>query len=91
MGAQPEERPANRTQKSARRHRRSKRFLISRAKPQSNDVIRTFQIEFLMGPRHRIMEDQKRKPQDIAKQGQNLNQNLKSFQKIVNWERWRVN
>ena len=48
-----------------------------------------------MGQRYRKMEDQKQKPglpcnQDFAKEGQNLNQNLKSFQKIVNWERWRV-
>ena len=43
---------------------------------------------------YRKMEDQK--PglpcnQDFAKGDQNLNQNLKSIQKIVNWERWRVN
>ena len=44
-----------------------------------------------MGKIYRKMEDQKRKPQDFAKRGQVLNQNLKSFQKIVNWERWRVN
>ena len=65
-------------------------------KPKSNDVIRTFQKEFLMGQRCREMEDQKQKPglpcnQNFAKGGQDLNQNLKSFQKIVNWERWRVN
>ena len=60
----------------------------------SNDVIRTFQKEFLMGQRYRGMENQK--PglpcnQNFAKGGQDLNQNLKSFLKIVNWERWRVN
>ena len=49
-----------------------------------------------MGQRCRKMEDQKQKPGlpcnlDFAKEGQDLNQNLKSFQKIVNWERWRVN
>ena len=44
-----------------------------------------------MGKRYRKREDQKQKPQDFAKRGQDLNQNLKSFQKIVNWERWRVN
>ena len=53
-------------------------------KPQSNDVITTFQKEFLMGQRYRKMEDQKQKPglpcnQDFAKGGQDLNQNLKSF------------
>ena len=42
-----------------------------------------------MGQRFRKMEDQKQKPglpfnQDSAKRGQDLNQNLKSFQKIVN-------
>ena len=42
------------------------------------------------------MEDRKQNPglpcnQDFDKGGQDLNQNLKSFQKIVNWERWRVN
>ena len=42
------------------------------------------------------MEDPKQKPglprnQNFAKGGQNLNQNLKNFQKIVNWERWQVN
>ena len=65
-------------------------------KPQSNDVIRTFQKKFLMGQRYRKMEDQKQKPglpcnQDFAKGGQDFNRNLKSFQKIVNWERWQVN
>ena len=60
------------------------------------DVIKTFQKEFLMGQRYRKMEDQKQKPglpchQDFAKRRQGLKQNLKSFQKIVNWERWRVN
>ena len=49
-----------------------------------------------MGQRYRKMEDQKQKPglpcnQDFAKGGQDLNQDLKSFQQIVNWERWRVN
>ena len=45
-----------------------------------------------MGQRYRKMEDQKQKPaglpcnQDFAEGGQDLNQNLKSFQKIVNWE-----
>ena len=46
-----------------------------------------------MGQRYRKIEDQK--PglfilpcnQDFAKGGQDLNQNWKSFQKIVNWER----
>ena len=65
-------------------------------KPKSNDVIRTFQKELLMGQRYRKMEDQKQElglpcNQDFAKGGQDFNQNLKSFQKIVNWERWRVN
>ena len=49
-----------------------------------------------MGQRYRKMEDQKQMPglprkQDFARRGQDLNQNLKSFLKIVNWERWRVN
>ena len=49
-----------------------------------------------MGQRYRKMEDQKQKPglpcnQDFAKRSQDLNQDLKSFQKIVNWERCRVN
>ena len=49
-----------------------------------------------MGQRYRKMEDQNQKPglpfnQDFAKRDQDLYQNLKSFQKIVNWERWRVN
>ena len=42
-------------------------------KPQSNDVIGTFQKEFLMGQRYRKMEDQKQKPglpcnQDFAEE-----------------------
>ena len=65
-------------------------------KLQSNDVIKTFEKEFLMGQRCRKMENQKQKSglpcnQDFAKGGRGLNQNLKTFQKIVNWERWRVN
>ena len=65
-------------------------------KPKSNDVIRTFRKEILMGQRYPKMEDQKQKPglpcnQAFAKGGQDLNQNLKSFRKIVNFERWRVN
>ena len=57
--AQPEERIANRIQKSAWHHKLSYDFWLVEPKPQSNDVIRTFQNKFLIGQRCRKMEDQK--------------------------------
>ena len=44
--AQPEERLANRTQKSGRRLKRSYDFWLVDTKLQSNDVIRAFLKEF---------------------------------------------
>ena len=46
-----------------------------------------------MGQRYHKMADQKHRPglpcnQDFVKEGKDLNKNLKSFPKIVNWETW---
>ena len=52
-GGPAREKTCKQNPKNARRHRRCLDFWLVDPKPQSNDVIKTFQKEFLMGQKYR--------------------------------------